>query len=120
MNAGSRRLIPLSLLFYQKGEIMTNKQIHAAISQMSMADLTAIKEMIREQEDALYDESWQTHDKHDEYIYIVHFTDGSYFYDYLGKRAYELYKTDKYATWIERKTKDLKPTYEFLERKEIA
>ena len=87
---------------------MLQEQIQDTIRSMSTADLEAIKSMIA------------THDRIDDYLYKIHYADGNTYVMCKGKQAYERYLKEEDATWIERYTKNLFPTYEFLERKEIA
>lgn len=99
---------------------MLQEQIHDAIRSMSTADLEAIKSMIAKEERNRYDEMWWTHDRIDDYLYKIHYADGNTYVMCKGKQAYERYLKEEDATWIERYTKNLFPTYEFLERKERA
>ena len=95
---------------------MTNAQLNL-FANINVNDLEQIKKLIEQKEEELYEVNWKAHNKIDDYIYVIHYADGEYHYDYLGQRAYERYLEDKDATWIERKTKDVFPEYEFLERK---
>ena len=108
---------------------MTKRQSTYArkrIESMTLADLQAVKKMIEEQEEKHYDENWKEHAEIDDYLYIIHYNDKkeytgkNVYYDYIAKRCYEKFLNDDNAVWFERKTKDLFPTYEFLERKERA
>ena len=90
------------------------------IRSMNTADLEAIKKMIAQEEKNRYDEMWWTHDKIDDYLYKIHYIDGHTYVVCKGKQAYEMYTKDKDAMWLERYTKNLFPTYEFLTRKELA
>lgn len=96
---------------------MTKEQISDYIKSLNVADLDIIKSMVLEREDELYEERWYTHDRIDDYLYIVHYKDGHTHLTCKGKDSYEEYINSDDAVWIERKTKDLFPTFEFLERK---
>lgn len=99
---------------------MTKADISNYINSVSTADLAAIKEMILDREITDYDKNWKSHEKKDDYLYIIHYTDGSYYYDHIGASAYKKYLSDPKAEWLERKTKDLFAKKEFLERKTLA
>lgn len=88
------------------------------ISAMSLKEIEALKLLIEEREEELYDEAWYRHTRLDDYIYKVHYANGEYCRYCKGADAYEEYLN--HGTWIERYTKDLFPTYEFLMRKEPA
>ena len=94
------------------------EQFADVIRSMSTADLEAIKSMIAKEERNRYDEMWWVHDKIDDYLYKVHFADGHTYVVCKGQQAYEIYEKDDSATWVERYTKNLFPTFEFLMRKE--
>ena len=96
------------------------EQIIETLSNLSMADFVAIKQLIAQEEKTRYNEMWWTHDAIDSYIYKVHLANGDYRLFCKGKQAYDFYEKDIEAVWIERYTKDLFPTYEFLERKAQA
>ena len=103
---------------------MTQAQIYSFrqnISAYSGTDLTDLKKMIDEkiQEDYNRKENFMLHDRTDDYIYIVHYDDGSYHFWCKGADAYERYINDPEAVRISRKTKDLFPVYEDLIRKDI-
>lgn len=99
---------------------MTREQIFQYVSTMDSADLDAIKMMVAARENELYDIRWWTHEKIDEYLYIVHYRDGRKHLSCKGADSYQEYIRNDDAIWIERKTKDLFPTYETLMRKEQA
>lgn len=99
---------------------MTREQINQYISTIDSADLDAIKMMVAARENELYDIRWWTHEKIDDYLYIVHYRDGRKHLSCKGADSYQEYIRNDDATWIERKTKDLFPTYETLMRKETA
>ena len=99
---------------------MLQEQIHDAIRSMTSADLEAIKKMIAQEEKDRYDEMWWIHDRIDDYLYKVHYRDGHIHITCKGADSYKEYMMNDDAMWIERYTKDLFPTYEFLMRKEQA
>ena len=96
------------------------EQFADVIRSMSTADLEAIKSMIAKEERNRYDEMWWTHDRIDDYLYKIHYADGHTYVICKVKQAYDRYLKEEDDTWIERYTKNLFPTYEFLERKERA
>ena len=63
------------------------------------------------------DANFSHRDKIDSYIYITVYTDLSYHYDCLGKKAYDRYINDDNAVRIECMTKDLFPEYKVLMQK---
>ena len=63
-------------------------------------------------------ENFMLHEELDEYLYIIHYTDGHTYIAQTGKKAYDMYINDDSAISIERKTKNLFPTYELLIKKE--
>lgn len=98
---------------------MTNEQkeaIKAYLKQLNGEELTELKETVQEEIEDQYfcDENFWMREQTDSYIYITVFNDLTYHYDYLGKRAWELYVTDPRAVRLEYKTKDLFPTYGVL------
>lgn len=99
---------------------MSQEQICNTIHTMSHEDLDAVKKMIAAEEKSRYDDMWWTHDRIDDYLYIVHYRDGSTHLSCKGKDSYEEYMKEDDALWIERKTKNLFPVKEFLMRKETA
>lgn len=90
---------------------MTQEQIFA----LDPTQLEALKRLVEQREKQLYHEMWWTHEQIDDYLYIVHFQDGSFIYFCKGADAYRRYLQD--GVMIERKTKDLFPKREILERK---
>lgn len=99
---------------------MTREQINQYVSTMDSAELDAIKMMVAARENELYDIRWWTHEKIDDFIYKVHYQDGHTHITCKGADSYREYMRSEDAVWIERYTKDLFPTYEFLMRKETA
>lgn len=99
---------------------MTREQIYEYVSTMDSAELDAIKMMVAARENELYDIRWWTHEKIDDYLYIVHYRDGRKHLTCKGADSYREYMRSDDAVWIERYTKDLFPEYEFLMRKEQA
>lgn len=59
-------------------------------------------------------DNFRYHDELDGYFYIVRFGNGEYNLYCKGKEAYERYSRDENAIRVERKTKNLYPTYETL------
>lgn len=96
---------------------MIQEQIRNELRSMSADELEAIKRMIEEEEESRYDEMWWTHTRKDDYIYIIHYKNGDYYLHHIASETYRKYLDDDNAEWIERRTKDLFPVYEFLERK---
>lgn len=70
---------------------MTKEQISDYIKSLNVADLDIIKSMVLEREDELYEERWYTHDRIDDYLYIVHYKDGHTHLTCKGKDSYEEY-----------------------------
>ena len=99
---------------------MNQEQILEYISNVNIADLDAIKKMIEDREEEMYEEAWWTHETIDDYLYKVHYQDGHTHITCKGADSYREYIKSDDAVWIERYTKDLFPTYEFLMRKEQA
>lgn len=99
---------------------MTELNIADYLKSLSIADLESVKKLIEQREQDDYDANWKSHKRKDDYFYIIHYKDGTYFCHHIGYDAYQKYLNDDKAEWIERKTKDLFPTYEFLERKQTA
>ena len=99
---------------------MNQEQILEYISNVNITDLDAIKKMIEEREAEMYEEAWWTHETIDDYLYKVHYQDGHTHITCKGADSYREYIRNDDAVWIERYTKDLFPTYEFLMRKEQA
>lgn len=87
---------------------------------MSLADFTLYKDAVEKVEKERYKEMWWTHERMDEYLYIIHYADGHTHLVCKGKEAYNIYEKDSDAIMVEGKTKDLFPTYKVLIRKEVA
>ena len=103
---------------------MTQEQIFAfneSILTYKGTDLHELKKLIEQKIQEEYDqpENFMYHDCIDEFIYIVDYMDGSYHYDYIGKRSYEEYINNVDAIRIRRKTKHYPPAYETLLEKEV-
>lgn len=101
---------------------MTNKQkevFRNRIAKFSGADLQIIKDMIDEQVEIEYDktENFMYHESIDDYLYLVYYSDGSKNLFCIGADAYERYTKREDAVRIERKTKNLFPTYEVIMKK---
>lgn len=75
-----------------------------------------IKELIEDniRENYYLKDNFKFHDKLDSYFYITTFANGEYHLDTTGKRGYERFIENEDAIKLERKTKDLFPTYEVL------
>lgn len=73
--------------------------------------------------DAVYEElvkedcNYMLHDFVDDYTYIVHYDDGTKYMFCKGKKAYDQFMTE-HGIKLERRTKELRPTYETLLVKE--
>lgn len=78
--------------------------------------LEKIIEVVENQMEINFDlkENFMYHDKIDNYIYVIKYSDEHLFYDYIGKRTYEKYLLDKDAIEIQRWSKDVYPTKELL------
>lgn len=83
---------------------------------LSPSDLYDLKKQVEDRIADLYweDDNFQNREEHDGYIYIIVYNDLTYYFDFIGKRAYNRYLTDKNAIRIECKTKDLFPEYKLL------
>lgn len=104
---------------------MTNRQIRRFadnISTLSGFDLIALRELINNKIDEVsaLDENFMLHDYIDSYFYIVYYLDGSWRLFTKGKDAYDNYARNAEAVRIVSKTKNLRPTYTELIRKETA
>lgn len=79
-----------------------------------------IRELIDENVERNYElkENFKFHDEIDSYFYIVRYSNGDYNLFYKGKEAYDRFKREESAIRIERKTKNLFPTYETLIERE--
>lgn len=104
---------------------MTYEQVYAfneSILAYKGADLALLKKLIERRMQDEYDDpaNFMFHDRIDDYIYIVDYMDGSYHYDYIGKRSYNEYINNADAVRIRRKTKSLSPVYETLLEKEVS
>ena len=84
-----------------------------------MDQLEELVRLIEEEKKRRYDlkDSFFYHDRIDEYLYIVHYKNGSSHLDCIGSRSYKEYINNPDALWIERKTKDLFPSFELLMEK---
>lgn len=90
------------------------------LRRMPIADFNLYKQAVAKVEQERYNEMWYDHDNVDDYIYIVHYSDGHTHTTCRGKQSYNEYMTSEDAVMIERKTKDLFPTYQTLLKKETA
>lgn len=62
-------------------------------------------------------ECFMLHEEIDNFFYYVYYKDGSRHMEYIGRKAYLKYVENDDAVKIERKTKDLFPTFELLAEK---
>lgn len=85
---------------------------------LSISELESLRDAMNKVIEERYDEMWWIHDKIDNYLYVVHYADDKKHMSCKGKESYEEFMKHDDAIWIERYTKDLFPTYEFLMRKE--
>lgn len=99
---------------------MTNIEFAEYLTTLSSKELEMVKKLIEQRENVDYDKNWKVHERKDDYLYIIHYTNGDVYYHHIAQVAYKKYLNEDDAEWIERKTKDLFPTYEFLERKNKA
>ena len=81
-----------------------------------------IKDLLEENIRENYDlkDNFKFHDTIDSYFYITRFSNGEYALDITGKKGYERFIQNQDAIQLERKTKNLFPTYEILLKKEVA
>ena len=81
----------------------------------NQADLMKMKKEIENRIDEIYyrKENFMYHDKIDYYLYVVVYPDRKITYE-TGKKAYDNFISDECALCVQRKTKDLFPTYELL------
>ena len=101
---------------------MTEKQTEVfrnRIAKYSGADLQIIRDIINEQIEVEYEkkENFMYHDTIDNYLYLVYYLDGTSNLFAIGADAYERYIKREDAIRVERKTKNLFPTYETILRK---
>ena len=78
--------------------------------------IVKIQELIEDNIERNYElkDNFKFHDEIDSYFYIVRYTNGEYNLYAKGKDAYDRYRRDENAVCVERKTKNLYPTYETL------
>ena len=84
-------------------------------------ELKRVKELFEQkyEEVAQKDSNYQVHDFVDDYLYIVYYPNGEHHYTLKGADAYDRYL--KEGIRLDRKTKDLFPTYEtLLQREEVT
>lgn len=87
------------------------------LRRMPLADFDVYLKAVAKVEKERYREMWYTHDNVDDYIYIVHYSDGHTHMTCKGKESYTEYMASDDAVMLERKTKDLFPTYQTLLQK---
>ena len=95
---------------YEQIEILLNEYIiHGEY-------LEKITELLNENRKKNYDlkENFMYHENIDSYFYITYYDDGSYHLDHTGKLGYERFMNSDNSVRLERKTKNLYPTYELL------
>lgn len=98
---------------------MTKEQQNAfyrAMQFLNGHDLLALKEMVEDQIQYAkhLKENFYLNNTADDYIYIVHYRNGKYHYVFKGAEAYNEYMGNDKAWKLERKSKELFPTYESL------
>lgn len=81
-----------------------------------------IKDLLEEniRENYHLKDNFKFHDCLDSYFYITRLNNGDYYLDTTGKKGYERFLNEPNAIQLERKTKNLFPTYEILLKKEVA
>ena len=98
---------------------MTNKQIEvfrSRLAKYSGADLQIIQNLLIEQLELEYEkpENFMYHTTTDNYLYLVYYQDGTSNLFCIGADAYERYMKRSDAIRVERKTKNLFPSYEVI------
>ena len=101
---------------------MTKEQQNAfyrAMQFLNGHDLLELKKMVDDQIQYAkhLKENFYLNDTTDNYIYIVRYRNGKYHYVFKGADAYKEYMNSDYACKLDRKTKNLFPTYESLMEK---
>lgn len=86
---------------------------------LSISELETLRDALNKVTEERYEEMWWTHDRTDNFLYVVHYTDGRKHLTCKGKDSYEEFMKHDDALWIERYTKDLFPLHFLLMRKEI-
>lgn len=89
------------------------------ISRLNGLDLNRVKDLVDEQLQTEYykKENFMLHERIDDYLYEVYYSDGRRMSFCIGQKAYKEYMENKFATTIWRKTKDLFPERELLLQK---
>lgn len=95
---------------------MTEREKRALAKYLNMLDGHELQEVFKAvssevEKNYWSDDNFFMRDVTDNYIYITRYADGSYYYDCIGKKAYEKYLHDDNCIRIDYKTKDLRPTY---------
>ena len=98
---------------------MTNKQMEvfrSRIAKYSGKDLQIIQKILDEQLEKEYEkpENFMFHTTVDDYLYVVYYQDGTSNLFCIGADAYERYMKRSDAIRVERKTKNLFPSYEVI------
>ena len=101
---------------------MTNKQMEvfrSRIAKYSGKDLQIIQKILDEQLEKEYEkpENFMFHTTVDDYLYVVYYQDGTSNLFCIGADAYERYMKRSDAIRVERKTKNLFPSYEVILKK---
>ena len=95
-------------------------ELKKIISTLDGRDLSRVKELADQQLEIDYykKENFMLHEKKDDYLYEVLYSDNTKVRFYIGQRAYKEYQDNKRAIAVYRVTKDLFPIRELLlERK---
>lgn len=91
------------------------------LDELGCFELKRVKELFDEKFDEVCqkDANYPMHDFIDNFIYIIYYPDGEHKYCFNGAEAYDRYM--KEGVRLDRKTKDLFPTYEtLLQREEVT
>lgn len=94
------------------------RDIENYILSSNLDQLNVLKDLIDKRMEQIYDDNFQIHEKIDEYLYYVVYDDLSHHLYCKGADAYRHYTNDINAVRIERKTKDLFPSWELMMTKE--
>jgi len=91
-------------------------ELKKIISTLDGIDLHRVKDLVDQQLDMDYEkkENFMLHEKTDNYIYQVNYSDQTKMRFCIGKKAYKEYQENRRAISIYRITKDLFPTRELL------
>lgn len=103
---------------------MTEREKKALASYLMMLDGHELQEVMKAVSKETEKKFWAKdnffmREVTDDYIYITRYKDGSYYYDYLGKKAYEKFIYDENCIRIDYKTKTLRPKFGTLMAKGV-